>query len=68
MKKNNTNNNNNNNNNMNKMAQNGRFEFYKKVLLCGPFDFMFTSRPKPLPNFLLRLLMWLGQLPKVVFR
>ena len=53
---------------MNKMAQNGRFEFYKKVLLCGPFDFMFTSRPKPLPNFLLRLLMWLGQLPKVVFR
>ena len=31
---------------MNKMAQNGRFQFFKKVLLSSPFDFIFASGPK----------------------
>ena len=36
---------------MNKMAQNGRFQFYNIVLLLVPFGFIFTCGPKFIPNF-----------------
>ena len=32
------------------MDENGRFQFFKKVLLSSPFDFTFASGPKRLPN------------------
>ena len=40
----------NNNKNMNKMAQNRKFQFFKKVILSCPFDFIFATGPKLLPN------------------
>ena len=49
------------------MVQNGRFQFFKKVLLSSPFDFMFASGPNFLPNQLLRLLLRLEKVSKVVF-
>ena len=52
---------------MNKMAQNGKFQFFKEVLLSSPFDFIFASGPKLLPNQLLRLLLRLEKVSKVVF-
>ena len=51
------------NNKMNKMAY---FSYLKNPILV-PFDFIFSSGPILLPNQLLRLLLWLGELTKVVF-
>ena len=35
---------------INKMVQNGKFQFLKKKVLSSPFDFIFASEPKLLPN------------------